>query len=251
MNCMADAFDKTVLPLNSRQWELLRHAYGAAATTPGQLARLAAGDESALDELWSSLAHQYSIYTASIAAFPHLVQAARSSLTPDLRRQVLGLAGTICAWVSPETLAAVPDELLTGYRNAIPGALLMLQAVLDEPLDQEERVYLLQAAAALAGFAAGAGRVIDGFATKEFSCECPGCDRVLCIWPTEGGLATASEDPVVHKSTRFVPVQVDGPSAELRPMHAWLRREAERAGTIWLAPLMDSLFGTAESAGGS
>lgn len=68
------------LPLNSPRWAELDHAYGKAHDTPTLLAQL---EElpSSLDGaepwhgLWSALAHQGDVYSASFAAVPHVVRA--------------------------------------------------------------------------------------------------------------------------------------------------------------------------------
>jgi hypothetical protein len=77
-------------------WSGLRDAYGDAAAVPSLLERLwspdAADREDAIDELWSRLCHQETVYSASAAAIPPLVQVARSDvLTPLQRLLVLSL----------------------------------------------------------------------------------------------------------------------------------------------------------------
>src|SRR5687768_1901307 len=63
----------TMLPLDSSQWQNLTHAYGAASDTPGMLRGLTPLSRSIRDEepwfgIWSALAHQGDVYTASYAA---------------------------------------------------------------------------------------------------------------------------------------------------------------------------------------
>jgi hypothetical protein len=77
-------------------WSALRDAYGAAAAVPKLLERLwsldAADREDAIDELWSRLCHQETVYSASAAAIPSLVDAAMNDvLTPPQRHLVLAL----------------------------------------------------------------------------------------------------------------------------------------------------------------
>lgn len=69
-----------MLSLNSPRWNELRHAYGPASDTPKLLARLdtlpsSHGEEEPWFTLWSSLAHQGDVYTASFAAVPHIIDA--------------------------------------------------------------------------------------------------------------------------------------------------------------------------------
>lgn len=59
-------------------WEELSHAYGSAKDTPRQLLALLSEDDEvvagALDNLWASICHQGSVYEASCAAIPFLIQ---------------------------------------------------------------------------------------------------------------------------------------------------------------------------------
>jgi len=69
-----------LLSLDSPRWGELRHAYGAASDTPALLSQLkslpdACGKSEPWFSLWSSLAHQGDVYSASFAAVPHVVGA--------------------------------------------------------------------------------------------------------------------------------------------------------------------------------
>lgn len=69
-----------MLSLDSSRWSELTHAYGCAADIPSllfDLARLprAAGDAEPWHSLWSALAHQGDVYSASFAAVPHVIEA--------------------------------------------------------------------------------------------------------------------------------------------------------------------------------
>jgi hypothetical protein len=78
---LLEAVESLSLPLDSPQWAELSHAYGPATETPTYLKALAKnGSEqrAILDQLWSTLCHQGTVYTASFAAVPHLVEIARN-----------------------------------------------------------------------------------------------------------------------------------------------------------------------------
>lgn len=69
-----------MLSLSSPRWSELAHAYGSAADVPALLEQLAALPSSSGDcepwfSLWSALAHQGDVYSASFAAVPHVVAA--------------------------------------------------------------------------------------------------------------------------------------------------------------------------------
>src|SRR5579862_1242153 len=59
-------------------WSQLSHAYGQAADVPEMIRDLArsgpATREDVLEELWSSILHQGSLYTATTAAIPFLIE---------------------------------------------------------------------------------------------------------------------------------------------------------------------------------
>jgi hypothetical protein len=68
------------LALDSRRWYELEHAYGKAADIPALLQQLAdrppsSGEGGPWFQLWSALAHQDDVYSASFAAVPHVVRA--------------------------------------------------------------------------------------------------------------------------------------------------------------------------------
>jgi hypothetical protein len=81
-------------------WGLLESAYGRADGVPEMLAGLHRTDAGSRGEtiadLWSALCHQETVYDASAAAVPFLLQAAREApLTPAERHQVLALLVSI------------------------------------------------------------------------------------------------------------------------------------------------------------
>jgi hypothetical protein len=67
-----------MISLDSPQWSSLSHAYGKATDIPDLLRQLEALPTSANDNepwlsIWSALAHQGDVYSASFAAVPHVV----------------------------------------------------------------------------------------------------------------------------------------------------------------------------------
>jgi hypothetical protein len=116
-----------MLPLDSSEWSQLRHAYGLASDTPELLRRLVVNPRPQADpnaqpweRLWSSLCHQDSIYPASYAAVPHIVDIARNTQGPiDFSFLVL----PTCIEISRRKGRgpAVPDDLAEAYHRAIAG----------------------------------------------------------------------------------------------------------------------------------
>jgi len=69
-----------VLSLESERWSELQHAYGGAKDIPALLKQLhglpaSDGEAEPWFFLWSALAHQGDVYSASFAAVPHVVAA--------------------------------------------------------------------------------------------------------------------------------------------------------------------------------
>jgi len=73
-----------LLSLEDSRWSELQHAYGAASDIPPLLAQLAdlpsaEGNREPWFSLWSALAHQGDVYSASFAAVPHVIEALASA----------------------------------------------------------------------------------------------------------------------------------------------------------------------------
>ena len=73
-----------MLSLDSRRWLELKHAYGTAGDIPAllqQLEQVPSSKDNAEPwfTLWSALAHQGDVYSASFAAVPYVVKALASA----------------------------------------------------------------------------------------------------------------------------------------------------------------------------
>jgi hypothetical protein len=71
-----------MISLSEDSWRTLRHAYGTAENTPPLIMQLlhypnhVRYEDEPWYSLWSSLCHQQDIYSASLAAVPHIVTLA-------------------------------------------------------------------------------------------------------------------------------------------------------------------------------
>jgi hypothetical protein len=88
--------------LDAVEWHALSHAYGVAVDVPDQLRAVAGGDhssaEQALYELYGSLWNEGTVYSATAAALPFLVELATAgSLETSLRVDVAVLLARIGA----------------------------------------------------------------------------------------------------------------------------------------------------------
>lgn len=122
-------------------WSQVRHAYGLADNVPDLLLDLYDDDEAAreaaVDELWGSLCHQETVYSASAAAVSFLWSAARDApLSEPQRYLVLGLIvyigrGTDSCWeryasidevrACEQAVAAVAPEIVRWSVGRGPG----------------------------------------------------------------------------------------------------------------------------------
>ena len=114
--------EPATLPLDSARWASLAHAYGTAADVPGLLRALtplsqSAGEAEPWFSLWSALAHQGDVYTASFAAVPHVVDVAeREPAKVDLSFFQFPAWVEICR---RRKNGAVPGDLERSYFGAL------------------------------------------------------------------------------------------------------------------------------------
>ena len=111
-----------MLSLNSYRWSELKHAYGAATDVPELLRQLeslpaAKGEQEPWFSLWSALAHQGDVYSASFAAVPHVIKAL--ALAPSSADSTYF---QFPAWVEIcrcKNKVAVPEDLAAAYFDAL------------------------------------------------------------------------------------------------------------------------------------
>jgi len=161
---MTSASDLPCLPLDSSRWGELEHAYGYASDIPDLLRKLdsvpsAVGDQEPWFSLWSALAHQNDVYSASFAAVPHVVRALASApLTAD--STYFQFPAVVEAW-RHEKQTPVPEDLQVAYfaaLAALPG--LVAQASARE-WDGDFLACALSAVAAAKGFGNVAAAVLE------------------------------------------------------------------------------------------
>jgi hypothetical protein len=113
-----------LLPLDSKRWSELSHAYGNAADIPLLLAELkslppeAGAEAEPYFSLWSALCHQGDIYVGSYAAVPHIVQVMGDA--PERVPMTLFLM-VACIEIarSKGRGPSVPPDLQTDYTDAL------------------------------------------------------------------------------------------------------------------------------------
>ena len=139
-----------MLSLDSPRWAELQHAYGNAANIPKLLEQLTPTTSGPWNaepwySLWSALAHQGDVYTASFAAVPHIISIWESSPL-SVSFDFLSFP----AWVEVcriEKSIDVPDDLAEAYFAAVRRMPKLVCAALDRRWDRD---FLISAISALA-----------------------------------------------------------------------------------------------------
>ncbi len=143
-----------VLDLASEQWAELEHAYGSAADIPRFLAQLdqlpaSNGDDEPWFSLWSALAHQGDVFSASFAAVPHIVAAlSRDPVNADPCFLQFPAWVEICRAKSSRE---IPTELREDYLNALAQLPKLVAARAAREWDSEDVQVALAAIAAAKG----------------------------------------------------------------------------------------------------
>jgi hypothetical protein len=157
-----------MLALDSPRWSELRHAYGAASDIPDLLRQLKALPPSENDNepwftLWSALAHQGDVYSASFAAVPHVVKALASA-PADAHFTYFQFPAWIEACRQKQQVS-VPPDLAPAYHAALAQLPALVAAAAERPWDEGFLRCALSAVAA----AKGSGIVAE--AVQELSPE--------------------------------------------------------------------------------
>ena len=144
-----------MLSLDSPRWSELQHAYGSASDTPSLLRQLgclpeSSGENKPWFDLWSSLAHQGDVYSASFAAVPYVVRAIASNPT----KVDFGYF-QFPAWVETCRLKngiAIPDDLSHAYFAALQELPSLVAAAASRDWDGAFLACAMAALAASKGF---------------------------------------------------------------------------------------------------
>jgi hypothetical protein len=162
-----------MLSLDSPKWLELKHAYGSASDIPNLLRQLEAmpsseGDKEPWFSLWSSLAHQGDIYSASFAAVPHVVRVLKQAPTKaDFSYFQFPAWVEICR---QKNAIEIPIELEAPYFQALSELPSLVAAAAARQWDSNLLCCALSAFAAAKGFGSVAEAVqeINPEVAEEF-----------------------------------------------------------------------------------
>ena len=149
---------------DATRWANLQHAYGPASDTPDLLRKLydlpvSQDDAEPWCSLWSSLAHQGDVYSASFAAVPHVIDAL--SRAPEKADETYF---HFPAWIEicrQKKGLEVPEELRASYFGALERLPSLVAQAADRTWDESFLLCALSAIAASKGNAAVAEVVLE------------------------------------------------------------------------------------------
>lgn len=152
---MTNATAIRCLSLDSPRWDDLQHAYGDASDIPDLLRQLdslppSEGDAEPWFSLWSALAHQNDVYSASFAAVPHVVRALATSPW-SAGSTYFQFPAIVEAWRQAKGVE-IPEDLQPDYFAALAALPRLVAAAAERSWDGEFLACALSAIAAAKGF---------------------------------------------------------------------------------------------------
>jgi hypothetical protein len=143
-----------VLSLESHRWAELEHAYGTAGNIPALLRQLETLPSSENNTelwftLWSALAHQGDVYSASFAAVPHVVHALASAPSRAGHSYF-----QFPAWVEicrAKKQMEIPEDLRSAYFESLAQLPALVAAASNRPWEPGFLACTLAAVAAAKG----------------------------------------------------------------------------------------------------
>lgn len=173
-----------MLDLKSHRWSELAHAYGNAKDIPDLLVQLASSELSAarlddlLEDLWSKLCHQGSVYTATYAAIPHIAMIAKNQSASE-QIQLLCFIGFAETMRKTGFFASIPADIEEGYMDGLHQAGELVISLLSRAWSEEEYKHLIGTLASVRGF----HKLGVGIMYLDEHSYCPHC---AAIFPSPG-----------------------------------------------------------------
>jgi hypothetical protein len=143
-----------LLSLADSRWSELQHAYGSASDIPALLEQLgelpsSEGNQEPWFSLWSALAHQGDVYSASFAAVPHVIEALGSA---PLKAEFTYFQ--FPAWVEicrRKNNVPIPEDLAPPYFRSLARLPSLVAEAASREWDENTLVCALSAIAAAKG----------------------------------------------------------------------------------------------------
>lgn len=221
-------------------WSNLKHTYGTADDIPDLLEQMSPDPSAKIwGDLWERLYHQDTVYSASFAVIPYMLEAALQ-WPPTGRLQPICFAGAI---VAAKDVVGTRDEYMDGLSGTIQDLLDLTVETLTGPgLTRTDRIYLLSAALAFKGYKSWALRM-EGLTNRELPGVCPHCQTDLNIVIGEDGFFVTGGGRSKNSTTSRSPIAPAVP-AKLRYWGGWLQERAMEAGDPELADWVCYMLGS-------
>lgn len=179
-----------MIELDDPVWRTLRHAHGDGDDVASQLRRIEKSNslpKKFWDDFTTTLCHQCTIGTASLAAFPHLVRIAGSHPHDRKGAECLQLASLILMFaLGPENkVPKLPKMLDAPFRHAIRDGRKVVMEMYDRKRRTTEDFMLYLSIVAIFDRRADLGNVLGELSLGWY--DCPKCEeRIafgdLCLW---------------------------------------------------------------------
>jgi hypothetical protein len=173
-----------MLSLDDPRWTELDTAYGSGETIAQWLERFLVDDPAAAQAAWDSfdawgyICHQFTVYAASFAAVPHLVEYGGRLRLPEslrLRFDVLHLVGWIAIGYHMNDGLKCPDDLQADFRAAMEASRPLICEQLQYAEDEHDLRCMFEALAGVTGNSAFA----DEIHNLVNEAVCPHCGEII------------------------------------------------------------------------
>lgn len=221
-------------------WASLRDAYGEASPVPDLLQRLSTDDTDPVwHELWSRICHQGTVYSASFAALPRLLEWSQG-IAPAQRTMVLMLAAAIVRSrdVSSglESRAAAVESTCGAFHD------LAVEAMNQPGLAEGDFIHVVQAVLSFRGEQLW-GTVLDQLNSGEFAGVCIQCQADLNLVIGRYGFFTSVDEWVNRPNCKRTPIE-SAALSRLAGVSKWLHDQAIRCNQQQVAAWIPYIFGT-------
>jgi hypothetical protein len=224
-----------------QDWTSLRDAYGEASKVPKLLSQLSTDPGHAVwHEVWSRLCHQGTVYSASFAALPLLLEWAET-VPPEKRSTVLVLAGAITS--SRDVVSGSEARPVALAATSKRFEALAVETLAEPRLSSSDFIHVAQAALAFRQEPVW-GEVLDQFNDGEFKGLCGSCGSDLYLVVGQHGFFATNYD-WASPLTKRAPISAS-PVQSLGDVGRWLYGQAVGGKQVQIANWTLHLFGTTE-----
>lgn len=212
--------------LDNKKWRLLNHAYGKADDIPEMLLELEENFESEkADKLfYGYLCHQYSTYSATFAAVPHIKEIAfRGNSSSKIQADIIIFCGLVhasrngdnrsrIASDDKQLIAKLTEQIQAEYLKSIKKLVPLTEKLLNENrLNDEDKRLLFFSFLAFHGQEKLSRMFFTFCELDEFILNCLNCKNEIYLCAEESKMVAYKEDAVFIKSAEkfeLLPIEI-------------------------------------------